>query len=1082
MLELIKQKSYKKVLKIVSFVVLTIITFLSLTFALIAYIHNVSNNANKFPIDSSPDNEPQSDTTNNTTNNKAGSLLNALTLPEINSEGFKGFHDVYGLKEVIQELTNVCHRFHPRNAQNYKNISSKNFLEYPKGVILYGPPGTGKTLLAKALAKESQMNFYTITPKHTLDEIEEIFKQARKGSPSLIFADEAEEIIKSRDDSTHLETGDAKKTDLLLAELDGVKTDEENPIYFVAATNHLAKIDTAIISRLQQVYVGYFPPEERLGYINKIINDIKKFKIEKYAQDYGLPKIMEQFNEALKKPEAYAKALKLNKDFCIPALGRKIIKGIDDDNNPHGNLEPLSDKLKRKEIEQEYERIHGPNTLPKDYDIETLETIKKYFYDIQSGRKLEAFIRDAATKAAYKGHQEIQLDDLQEVFRDYFGELEEYKTINESFIKRPSQTFAQTREGVNPNQQNIDEYEIQRNNCDQEAQQRQRSCDYVYDGSQNSQIIPQTYQQYLELVFRNIINYPNEYSFNSNSSEDLKIKRDTQLKRTQLFSYTEEPANLQFIIENARIFYKSLCELKNGQTIYINSLKNIINNEIPKEQDEKLSELIDNTIDALNDDSILNSNRISQNSTQDNKNYAKEQLKKLFQDPQLQHSQNDNTDTNTTINPIFKGEDLKAPSLNKKELINYMLEKNSESIQDIKKNNNTIIYLLNEIERKFGLFVFKTNYCSDEITNNLQEDIKRKATKLNTSLKNSFSKYQQDYNSIKEKLESYLNNLNKELESQKKDIENRYNNKGPQIIYLLDKNKLIEVLTKNIDNVVKNYIKEPFEKLNPSQTINNISENIVTNINDLTMKGNKEKFQEVIKTYYTNIAKYKAAQKQIRDYQNHYNQTKTKITQEQKNVETQIEQVRTLIMSKVKLINDYSMTQNYEDIYHNYSYILQIEKSINEKIEQELNECSRKYESEYGSLNDAINNMDSNIINSLKVATPKKLVNTANDILSQTQNSLNLDVYLRRLEQERNNTKQSVKNIHQKFEDIKQQYVKLVNKLKEQTESHGQEGYEEKTENYKQLQENFLTNILLSNNFILPSYYWFYNSKPRTFQ
>ncbi|MDV3196036.1 MAG: AAA family ATPase [Candidatus Phytoplasma stylosanthis] len=369
-------------------------------------------------------------------NSSNNSIKDLFTPSEINYEGFKTYDDIYGLEEQVKNIKKIMDRFINQDKYYFKkgkndkdryiasNPSETDTTELPKGVVFFGPPGTGKTLLAKSVAKETKMNFYTITPKHSIQEIEDVFKKARNNSPSIIFADEAEEIVKSRDGTIALEEGDAKKTDLILAELDGVKTDKDRPIYFIAATNHIEKIDSAIKSRLEKIFIGYFNKEKRLGYLQLIAS---QYNIHPESFSH-LEKIAERFNEALKEPEKYAVQITLN-EWYIPAIG---------ENEDKENLKTLDELLSEQEFQEKCKKVFSNDKkYTKEYVkqkynkidddtkyfmfLKNLEKVKKHFYDIKSGRKLEMLITNAVNNAGYYKHDCIKITDLDEAFETYLG-------------------------------------------------------------------------------------------------------------------------------------------------------------------------------------------------------------------------------------------------------------------------------------------------------------------------------------------------------------------------------------------------------------------------------------------------------------------------------------------------------------------------------------------------------------------------------------------------------------------------------------------------------------------------------------
>ncbi|WEK82529.1 MAG: hypothetical protein PR2021_4630 [Candidatus Phytoplasma pruni] len=276
------------------------------------------------------------------------------------------------------------------------------------------------------------MNFYNITSAHSLKEIEEIFKKARRNSPSIVFADEAEELIKSRT-SQNLETGDAKKTDTFLMELDGVNTDPENPIFFIAATNHLDKIDSAIQNRLDPIYLGYLNDVEREQYFIKLSD---KYKFAQNAKNHLKDKIIPRFKEAIENPIKYAKMIgKEYKSadgkkfkFEIPAISKteKEMKG-----SLMTSDDVLTDQSNRKKIEESYKVQYETDRIEEDLDISYLDKVKKHFFDIQTNRKIENFLSQAFLIAGNHSHKQILISDLEEASKEYFGPNIEYINLNQ---------------------------------------------------------------------------------------------------------------------------------------------------------------------------------------------------------------------------------------------------------------------------------------------------------------------------------------------------------------------------------------------------------------------------------------------------------------------------------------------------------------------------------------------------------------------------------------------------------------------------------------------------------------------------
>ena len=159
------------------------------------------------------------------------------------------FKDVAGqdeAKESLQEMVDFLH-----NPAKYKEIGAK----LPKGALLVGPPGTGKTLLAKAVAGEAGVPFFSLAGSDFVEmfvgvgasRVRDLFKEAQKMAPCIIFIDEIDAIGKSRDSSRYGGGNDEREQTLnqLLAEMDGFDTSKG--ILILAATNRPEVLDKALL-------------------------------------------------------------------------------------------------------------------------------------------------------------------------------------------------------------------------------------------------------------------------------------------------------------------------------------------------------------------------------------------------------------------------------------------------------------------------------------------------------------------------------------------------------------------------------------------------------------------------------------------------------------------------------------------------------------------------------------------------------------------------------------------------------------------------------------------------------------------
>lgn len=183
---------------------------------------------------------------------------------------FKTFDDIAGLKEVKKDMRCLV------DFLVHKDRYIKAGAKLPKGVILYGPPGTGKTLLAKAVANEADVPFIYMSGSDFIEmyvgvgakRIRDLFNQARKQSPCIIFIDEIDAIGgKRREDSN----GEDRKTiNALLTEMDGFEESED--IIVIAATNRIEDLDSALLrpGRFTDKFCVPLPEtsEERLEIIN----------------------------------------------------------------------------------------------------------------------------------------------------------------------------------------------------------------------------------------------------------------------------------------------------------------------------------------------------------------------------------------------------------------------------------------------------------------------------------------------------------------------------------------------------------------------------------------------------------------------------------------------------------------------------------------------------------------------------------------------------------------------------------------------------------------------------------------------
>lgn len=159
---------------------------------------------------------------------------------------FKDVAGLYGAKQEVQEIVEFL-----KNSKKYTEIGAK----IPKGALLVGPPGTGKTLLAKAVAGEAGVPFFSMSGSDFVEmfvgvgasRVRDLFRQAKEKSPAIIFIDEIDAIGRARGKSMMTGGNDERESTLnqLLTEMDGFGTN--SGVIILAATNRADVLDSALL-------------------------------------------------------------------------------------------------------------------------------------------------------------------------------------------------------------------------------------------------------------------------------------------------------------------------------------------------------------------------------------------------------------------------------------------------------------------------------------------------------------------------------------------------------------------------------------------------------------------------------------------------------------------------------------------------------------------------------------------------------------------------------------------------------------------------------------------------------------------
>lgn len=191
------------------------------------------------------------------------------------------FNDVAGLSEAKTEVAEIVEFL--KNPQKYTELGGK----IPKGALLVGPPGTGKTLLAKAVAGEANVPFFSLSGSDFVEmfvgvgasRVRDLFRQAKEKSPCIVFIDEIDAVGRARGNRINTGSNDERENTLnqLLTEMDGFGTN--SGVIILAATNRADILDKALLRAGRfdrQIYVELPDINDRKAIFNVHLRNIKK--------------------------------------------------------------------------------------------------------------------------------------------------------------------------------------------------------------------------------------------------------------------------------------------------------------------------------------------------------------------------------------------------------------------------------------------------------------------------------------------------------------------------------------------------------------------------------------------------------------------------------------------------------------------------------------------------------------------------------------------------------------------------------------------------------------------------------------
>lgn len=355
---------------------------------------------------------------------------------------FKDVAGLEGAKEEIEEIVEFL-----KNPKKYTELGAK----IPKGALLVGPPGTGKTLLAKAVAGEAQVPFFSLSGSDFVEmfvgvgasRVRDLFKQAKEKSPSIVFIDEIDAIGRARGKNVNIGSNDERENTLnqLLTEMDGFGTN--SGVIILAATNRADVLDKALMRAGRfdrQIYVDMPDLNERKAIFDVHLKPIKVDKtidvdfLAKQTPGFSGADIANICNEAALIAARKKKNMVTKEDF-LDAVDR-VIGGLEKKNKiitpreketiayheaGHATVSWLlehASPLVKVTIVPRGQSLGAAWYLPEERQITTTEQIFDEMCATMGGRAAEEIIFDKISTGA--------LSDLEKVTKQAYAMVSVY--------------------------------------------------------------------------------------------------------------------------------------------------------------------------------------------------------------------------------------------------------------------------------------------------------------------------------------------------------------------------------------------------------------------------------------------------------------------------------------------------------------------------------------------------------------------------------------------------------------------------------------------------------------------------------
>lgn len=299
------------------------------------------------------------------------------------------FKDVGGIKDVKEELEEIIDFL--RSPKKYKNFGAK----MPRGVLLVGPPGVGKTMIAKAVAGEANVPFYYQSGASFVQiyvgmgakRVRELFVQAKRNAPSIIFIDEIDAVGRARGGSRN----DEREATLnqLLTEMDGFE--DSSGVVVIAATNKIDVLDSALLRSGRfdrRIFVDLPTLDEREAilskYFEQMIHEVDVKEVAKMTVGFNGASLATLVNEAaleaLRKNRhniSMAEVLAV-KDKVV--FGKRKVKSYSEDEKKLQALYQAAKALSAYWFEVQFDKFTMVNDGLKPYDVDLVTKHKLFSY------------------------------------------------------------------------------------------------------------------------------------------------------------------------------------------------------------------------------------------------------------------------------------------------------------------------------------------------------------------------------------------------------------------------------------------------------------------------------------------------------------------------------------------------------------------------------------------------------------------------------------------------------------------------------------------------------------------------------